>query len=144
MRVRDARQTFLGVWIRTILEGGELTIYGDGSQRRDFTYVDDAVDGFVRAATRPEARGGVFNLGGDRAVSLSEVAELLVAANGGGSFRCTPFPPELEAIDIGDFEADFTRARDVLGWQPRVPLEEGLLRTLAYYREHGDLYWGDE
>lgn len=141
MRVKDARQTFLGVWLKALVLGEEFEIWGDGAQRRDFTYVDDAVRAFLLAAVRDDANGQVFNVGGDEPVSLLELAELLVEINGGGSYRIVPFPADRKAIDIGDYYSDFTKIRERLGWEPRVPLRDGLARTLAYYREHGARYW---
>jgi UDP-glucose 4-epimerase len=141
MRVRDARQTFLGWWIRQVLQTREIQIYGDGTQRRDFTYVDDAVEAFLVAAASDAANGEVFNVGGHGAVSLRELAELLVSVAGKGSYAVVPFPPEQKAIDIGDYYADDRKIRQALGWEPRVALAEGLARTLAYYREHGRRYW---
>jgi UDP-glucose 4-epimerase len=140
MRVKDARQTFLGYWFRLLLTGQALTIFGDGEQRRDFTYVDDAVRAFLLAATREEAQGGVFNLGSDEVVSLRALADLLVRVAGEGSYELVPFPPDRKAIDIGDYYGDFARIREGLGWEPRVGLEEGLERTIAFYREHPE-YW---
>jgi UDP-glucose 4-epimerase len=140
MRVRDARQTFLGTWIRAALTGEELLVYGDGSQRRDFTYVDDAVSALCLAATSPAALGEVFNVGGPDEVSLLELAEL-VTRLAGGSYRAVPFPDERLAIDIGDYVADDRKLRERLGWRPEVGLEEGLRRTLDFYREHGPVYW---
>jgi UDP-glucose 4-epimerase len=142
MRVRDARQTFLGWWLRQILNGEELVIFGDGDQRRDFNYVDDAVRAFLLAASRDEANGRVYNLGDARPIGLRDLAELLVRVNGVGSYRLVPFPADRKAIDIGDYYADFDAIREELGWVPSVPLEDGLARTLAFYREHGDRYWG--
>ena len=141
MRVKDARQTFLGWWIRQIVEGREIQIYGDGRQRRDFTYVDDAVDAFLLAAASDAANGEIFNVGGHGPVSLRELADLLVSVAGTGRSTLVPFPPEQKAIDIGDYFADDRRIRERLGWQPRVPLAEGLTRTLAYYQEHRARYW---
>ena len=141
MRVKDARQTFLGWWIRQIVEGREIQIYGDGRQRRDFTYVDDAVDAFLLAAASDAANGQIFNVGGHGPVSLRELADLLVGVAGAGSAAMVPFPPEQKAIDIGDYFADDRSIRERLGWQPRVPLSEGLTRTVAYYREHRARYW---
>ena len=109
-----------------MITGGEIEIFGDGSQRRDFTYVDDAVQAFVLAAAREEADGQVYNLGGLDTRSLRELAELLVEINGGGSFRTVPFPPDREAIDIGDFFADYSKIERELGWVPRIRLREGL------------------
>jgi UDP-glucose 4-epimerase len=144
MRVRDARQTFLGWWFRLILEGRELTIYGDGSQRRDFTYADDATRAFLLAAVREEAVGQVYNLGSREVVGLRELAELVVDVNGSGSLELAPFPEDRKAIDIGDYYADFTKIERELGWSPAVGLREGIGRSLDFYREHGPAYWGGE
>lgn len=144
MRVRDARQTFLGIWIRHALADEEILIYGDGSQRRDLTYVDDAIAAFLLAATHDEAAGRVFNLGGDGHVSLLELAEALTRIAGAGRIRAIPFPKDRKAIDIGDFYADYSAIEEELGWRPTVPLEDGLARTLDYYREHGEAYGADE
>jgi len=140
MRVRDARQTFLGHWLRLLLAGEELEIFGDGEQRRDFNYVDDAVRAFLLAAAREEANGEVYNLGDEAVVSLRELAELLVEL-AGGSYRIVPFPPGREAIDIGDYYGDFSKIRAALGWEPRVALRDGLEHALAFYRQNGELYW---
>lgn len=141
MRVVDDRQTFLGTWLRLAVEGKELAIFGDGSQRRDFTYVDDAVDAFLLAGARSEADGEIFNLGGDPPIGLRELAELVVELAGAGSFRLVPFPGERLAIDIGDYFADDGKIRARLGWAPSVPLRDGLRRSLDYYREHAASYW---
>jgi UDP-glucose 4-epimerase len=141
MRVKDDRQTFLGTWLRLAVEGEELLIFGDGSQRRDFTFVDDAVNAFLLAGARPEADGEIFNVGGDPPVSLLELAELLIEIAGGGSYRLVPFPEERRSIDIGDYFADDRKIRELLGWEPTVPLREGLARSLDYYREHASAYW---
>jgi UDP-glucose 4-epimerase len=145
MRVRDARQTFLGLWVRQALADEELLVFGDGRQRRDFAYVDDVVRALCLAATTPEAVGEVFNVGGgdDGNVSLEETAELLVRLAGSGRYRIVPFPDDRLTIDIGDDYADDTKLRRLLRWRPAVTLEQGLGATLDFYREHGDAYWGD-
>jgi len=141
MRVKDDRQTFLGTWLRLAAEGGELLVFGDGMQRRDFTYVDDAVEAFLLVGASAEADGEVFNVGGEPPVSLGELAEVLIEVAGGGSWRLVQFPEERRSIDIGDYFADDAKIRSRLGWEPRVGLREGLERSLAYYREHGADYW---
>ena len=135
MRVKDARQTFLGIWIRLLVEGKPFEVW-EGHQLRDFTYVDDAVDAFLLAAASTEARGEVFNLGGDCVISLKDLADLLVDLNGGGQYVTRSFPSDRRRIDIGDYYANFDKIRTRLGWEPKVPLREALARTLAFYREH--------
>lgn len=142
MRVRDARQTFLGVWLRALVTGQELQVFGTGEQRRDFTYVDDAVRAFLLAAESERAAGGVYNLGG-QPLSLRELAETMVSINGGGSYAVVPFPPERQAIDVGDYFGDYSKIRDELGWEPTVPLEDGLARSLEFYRHNGERYWDE-
>jgi len=141
MRVKDARQTFLGWWIRQLIEGQELEIFGDGRQVRDFNYVSDVVEAMLLAAASDDANGQIFNLGGDEPINLLNLAELLIELNGGGSYRIVPFPPERKVIDIGDYYGDYRRIQGKLGWRPRVSLREGLARTLEYYREHREHYW---
>jgi UDP-glucose 4-epimerase len=135
MRVKDARQTFLGIWIRMLVEGHPFEIW-EGGQLRDFTYVDDAVDALLLAAASDRAKGCTFNLGGDCVISLKDLAQLLVEVNGGGGFCVRSYPPERKRIDIGDYYSDFSRIRTALGWEPRVKLRDGLARTVAYYREN--------
>lgn len=139
MRVKDARQTFVGVWIRSILSGEPFEVWG-GSQLRDFTYVDDAVEAFLLAASRSEAEGQVFNVGGTPPVTLLELAELLVDVNGGGTFVTREFPADRQKIDIGDFYADDTLIRKTLGWTHRTSLEAALEKTLGYYRQELPYY----
>ena len=135
MRVKDARQTFLGIWIRLLLEGKSFEVWG-GEQLRDFTYVDDAVEAFLLAAVREEANGQVYNLGGCEVISLRALADLSVKANGGGTFQVLEFPSDRKRIDIGDYYANDQRIRSELGWTPQVSLQEGLARTMDYYRRH--------
>ncbi len=116
MRIKDARQTFVGVWIKSMLDGAPFEVWG-GEQRRDFTYVDDAVEAYLLAAVTPETKGKLFNLGGERPVSLDELAALLVAAHGGGTFNRHEFPAERKRIDIGDYYSDDAAFRAVTGWQ---------------------------
>ena len=135
MRVKDARQTFLGIWLYLLLEDKPFEVW-DGHQLRDFNYVDDVVDALLLAAASEEANGMVFNLGGEAVVSLKELADVLVELNGAGKYIVRSFPSERKRIDIGDYYSDYSLIRKSLSWEPRVPLREGLTRTLAYYRKN--------
>jgi UDP-glucose 4-epimerase len=138
--IRHNRQGFMGWFMRQVVLGEEIQLFGDGSQKRDFDYVDDTVDAFLRAGASDAADGQVFNLGGDAPVSLRELADLMIGIAGQGSYTLVPFPPERKRIDIGDFYADTAKIRAALGWRPRMPLRDGLERTIAYYRQHRDHY----
>jgi UDP-glucose 4-epimerase len=139
MRVKDARQTFVGLWIRRLLQGEPIEVW-DGAQRRDFTFVDDAVEAFLAAGTSDEAVGHVFNVGGEPPISLLGLAELLIGLNQGGEYLVRSYPPEYKRIDIGDYYSDISLVRSTLGWAPRTPLGDALARTLGYYREYLDHY----
>lgn len=141
MRVKDARQTFLGIWIKSIISGDLIQVFGDGKQLRDFNYVDDAVDALLIAALSPKADGKIYNLGSEERISLHDLAKLLVEVAGNGSFKLVPFPADRKAIDIGDYYGDFSKIRTELGWAPKVNLATGLERTLAFYEEHRAHYW---
>ena len=134
--IKHNRQGFIGWFIRLAIEGREIQVFGDGSQVRDFVYVDDAVDGFLRAAADELCWGDVFNVGGDEPISHRSLVSLLLGVAGTGSVRYVDWPPEKKRIDIGSFYSDSTRFRATTGWRPMVSVREGLERTVAFYREH--------
>ena len=140
MRIRDARQTFIGWWIRQLLEGQTLQIFGDGLQVRDFNYIDDVVEALLMVAAHEVADGQIYNLGGDEPINLINLARLMIEVNGGGEFELKPFPDDRKRIDIGDFYGDYRKIRSKLGWRPQVGLREGLNRTMDYFRANLDHY----
>ncbi|MFM8303628.1 MAG: NAD-dependent epimerase/dehydratase family protein [Actinomycetota bacterium] len=139
-RLRDDFQGFLPIFIRRALLGQPISLFGDGSQERDCLYVDDVVDCLVRAALCEEAVGEVFNVGNDEHLSLLQIAELIVAAAGSGSVETVPWPPDRDAIDIGSYFGDSSKAKRTLGWIPQTTFAEGIARTVEFYRAHLDRY----
>ena len=134
--LKHSRQGFVGWFIRLVLEDQEVQIFGDGTQLRDFVYIDDAVDAFLRAGASDASNGDVFNVGGLEPIRHRELVELMIRTAGSGRFRCTPWPPDKKAIDIGDFYADSSRIGATLGWKPTTLLADGLKRTFDFYRAH--------
>lgn len=134
MRIKDARQTFVGLWVRQLLEGKPISVWG-GKQQRDFTDVEDAVDAFLMAAANPITNGQVYNLGGGEVFDLTGVAKLMVDVNGAGTYEVREFPADRRAIDIGDYYGDFSKIREQLGWEPKRPLRETIGTTLRYFQE---------
>ena len=141
MRVKDARQTFLGIWIKRLIDGEPIQVWGDGLQIRDFTYIDDCVEALLLMAANPSAYGQIFNLGSDETINLRDLAALVTEVSGSGSYEIIPFPADRKPIDIGDYYGDYRLIQGRLGWRPRIGLREGLARTIAYYREYREFYW---
>ena len=134
--LKHNRQGFIAWFVRLALEDREIQIYGDGRQIRDFVYVADCADAFLRAGASDASNGLVFNVGGLEPIAHRDLVQLLISVAGTGRYRFVEWPPEKKAIDIGDFYSDSTLIRETLGWRPTTPLREGLKATLDYYREH--------
>jgi UDP-glucose 4-epimerase len=139
--MKHNRQGFIGWFIRLAIDGEQISLYGDGRQLRDLNYVDDVVEAFLLAGAMESVNGHVYNLGSLEPVSLLHIVETLMELCPQASYRLVPFPPEKKRIDIGDYYGDYTKIRETLGWQPRVPLREGLARTIEYYGQHKERYW---
>jgi UDP-glucose 4-epimerase len=134
--IKHNRQGFIAWFIRLAIEDQTIQIYGDGTQQRDFVYVDDAADAFLRAGASDACNGEVFNVGGDEPIAHTDLAKLLMKLAGAGAVCYVDWPPDKKAIDIGSFYADSSKFKAATGWLPAVSLEEGLRRTIAFYREH--------
>lgn len=141
MLMKHNRHGFMGVFIRQAINGEEIKIYGDGQQRRDFNYVDDVVEAFLLAAADERTNGEPFNLGGLEVFSLIRFVEVLIEVTGSGSFTLVPFPDDKKRIDIGDYYGNYEKIRATLGWEPRVSLQQGLEKTVEYFRQHKQHYW---
>ena len=140
MRIKDARQTFLGIWIRNLLEGKPIHVFGDGRQRRDYNYVDDVVDALLLAATRPEAEGKIFNLGAPEPLTLEDTAKLMCELIEGANYEKIPFPEDRKAIDVGDFVCDYQACQATFGWEPKVNFREGISKSIEYFQKNLDYY----
>ena len=141
--IKHNRQGFIGWFIRLAIEDAEIQIFGDGSQLRDFVYVDDAADAFLRAGATDACDGEVFNVGGDRPVSHRDLVAMLLEVAGSGRLRYVDWPADKKRIDIGSFYSDSAKFRRTTGWAPTVDLRDGLRRTVEYYRAHFPRYVGD-
>jgi UDP-glucose 4-epimerase len=134
--IRHSRQGFIGWFIRLAIEDRQIEVYGDGSQQRDFVYVDDAADAFMRAGASDACNGEVFNVGAGEPIRHRDLVALLIDIAGRGSLRFVEWPEEKRRIDIGSFYTDSAKFRQTAGWTPAIDLSEGLRRTVEYYREH--------
>jgi UDP-glucose 4-epimerase len=140
MRIKDARQTFLGIWIRNLIEGKPIQVFGNGQQRRDYNYVDDLVDALIIAATENKAIGGVYNLGAPDPISLSETAKIMCHEIEGASWILVPFPQERKAIDVGDFICDYSLFSNQFKWKPTINFQQGIRKSIEYFRNELKYY----
>jgi UDP-glucose 4-epimerase len=139
-RLRDDFQGFLPIFVRRALLGETLRVFGDGAQQRDCLYVDDVVDCLLRVAATPDAPGEVFNVGNDEHLSLREIAEAIVAAAGSGTVESAEWPPDRDAIDIGSYFGDSSKAKRTLDWAPATRFADGMRATVEFYRQHREWY----
>lgn len=135
MRVKDARQTFLGIWIKHLLQGQPIEVWG-GEQLRDFNYVEDVVSALLIAASSSKANGKIYNLGSKEVISLKDLADLMIRIYGSGKCVIKTFPEDRKKIDIGNYYSDSRLIQSELHWQPQVALQEGLTKTFDFYKKH--------
>ena len=135
MRIKDARQTFLGIWIRNLLQGKPIQVFGDGKQRRDYNFVDDVIDALLLSATSDDAVGKAFNLGADDPLSLEETAKLMCNQIEGAAFEMVPFPQDRKAIDVGDFICDYSAFSSSFGWKPKISFEDGISKSIEFFKK---------
>ena len=138
--LKHNRQGFIGVFVRQIIQGEKIRIFGDGQQIRDMNYVDDVVDALLMAGAKEECYGQIFNLGGAEPINLYNLVKLLLELNGSGEFELVPFPPDKKNIDIGDYYGDYRKFSQLTGWQPKTSLKEGFSQMIAYYKENLNKY----
>lgn len=139
--MRHSRQGFIGWFVRLVVEDEQIQLYGDGSQLRDLTYVDDVVDAFLRVGASDESNGQVYNLGGQEPVSLLDLTRRMIDIAGTGSVRLVPWPEARKRIDIGDVYSSYAKIEAALGWHPTTALPTGLTKMIHYYQEHQTHYW---
>ena len=140
MRIKDARQTFLGIWIRNLLQGIPIQVFGDGKQRRDYNFVDDVIDALLLAATSDDATGEAYNLGSPAPMSLEETASMMCTQVEGSSYELVPFPEDRKAIDVGDFVCDYSSFSKAFEWEPKTSFEKGIKSCLNFFKNEIEYY----
>ena len=128
-------------FIRQVLDNEVVKIFGDGKILRDFLYVDDCVDAIIMSAANKNAYGEVFNVGIDKPTNFIELIETIVEVAGQGKWTFAPFSPERKAQEPGDFYSDITKIKSMVGWNPITDLEDGIHKTIDYYRKNKKHYW---
>lgn len=130
-------------FIRLAIDGKIIKVFGDGQLKRDFLYVDDCVEALLMSALNQGAYGEIFNVGVDKPCTFIELAKLIIKIAGRGKWKFAPFTLERKALEPGDFYSDITKIKKIVGWSPRVSLEDGLKATISYYKRYKQHYWGE-
>jgi len=138
--MRHARQGFVNWFVRLAIDSQPIEIFGDGKQKREYSYVDDVVDACLMCATKDNTNGNAYNVGGFPS-SVLDVAKTLAELKPGTEILFRPFPGERKPIEIGDYYSDYTRLSESTGWKPTTPLKEGLRRTIEFYETSKKHYW---
>jgi len=139
-QMKHHRQGIINWFIRQIIDGTKIKIYGDGKQVRDTNYVDDVAEAMLLAMGSKETNGEVYNLGGFP-INLKDIVEKMIKIYGKGEYELNSFPPESKKIEIGDYIADYAKFKKTTNWQPKINIDEGLKRTFEYYKKYKQYYW---
>ena len=139
-QMKHPRQGVLNWFIKVLKDGKTVELYGDGSQIRDVNYIDDVVNALLLCAKSEKSNGQAYNLGG-QAITLKEFVEKVIEILDRGRYKTVKFPKEREPIEVGNYVADIKKIKEELGWQPRVPIDEGIKRTIDFYKQYKDHYW---
>lgn len=139
-QMKNPQQGVINWWIRQLIDGQKIKIFGDGSQIRDLNYVDDVVTALLMSMAAEQTCGEIYNLGGE-ALSLKEIAELMIKAYGRGSYELVPYPPETKKVEVGNFIGDYQKIQKAIGWKPHISIEEGFRTTFDYYLKNKNHYW---
>src|SRR3989338_4557962 len=140
-QMRHHRFGVVNWFIRQVLSGEMVKIFGNGKILRDFLYADDCVDAIIMSAENKRAFGEIFNVGIDKPTNFIELIDTIIKAAGQGDWEFAPFSPERKAQEPGDFYSDISKIKKIVGWQPRISLEDGINRTVEYYRKNKLWYW---
>ncbi len=140
-QMKHSRYGVANWFIRLALDGEPIPVFGDGKILRDFLYVDDCIEAILACAAAESTWGEIFNIGADHAYDFIALAEGVIRAVGSGSWHLTEFTPERKAQEPGSFYCDISKIYRLLGWRPKTSLDEGLTRTVSFYRQFRQHYW---
>jgi nucleoside-diphosphate-sugar epimerase len=140
-QMKHSKYGIVNWFIRLALEGKPLTIYGEGRQGRDYIFVEDLAEAMIALALAPETAGQVYNLGSATSTPFVEMAHLVAQAVPGAEVQQVEWPPDRYFVETGDYLSDIGKITRAIGWRPKTSLQEGIARTVDYYRRYREKYW---
>lgn len=130
-------------FVRLALDGQPLTVFGSGSQARDYIYVDDIAEAFLATAKSPKSWNQVYNVGSGTGTAFVDMARTVATLVPGTEVRQVEWPKDRYLVETGDYVSDIGKFRGKTGWSPKVPFDDGVRRTIDFYRENKRYYWGE-
>ncbi len=139
-QIKHSKYSIVNWFVRQALEDKIITIFGNGSQIRDYLYIEDLADLFVKAGIDSQNSGEVFNAGSGMGISFKEMAETIVSVTGSGNIVHVPWPNDYINIETGDFVADITKVSEAFLWKPEVNFRQGIELTCEHFKKYKGYY----
>lgn len=140
-QMRHSKYSMVNWFIRQAMEGKTITVFGDGSQIRDYIFVDDLANAFILAALTPVCYGEVFNVGSGTGTSFLDMVNAVISIVGRGEMKLVPWPENYLNVETGDYITDVGKIATKTDWRPKTSLADGIKKTHEYYSMHSRLYW---
>jgi nucleoside-diphosphate-sugar epimerase len=139
-QIKHSKYSLVGWFIRQAMENKEISIFGTGTQLRDYIYSEDIVNAFLMCAVCEDAIGQIVNIGSGVSTQFKDMVETVVKVVGKGSVKYTPWPKEYEKIETGDIKTDISKLKSLTGWNPENSIEQGIQKTYEYYKQYKQFY----
>jgi nucleoside-diphosphate-sugar epimerase len=139
-QMKHNKYSLVGWFLRQALDGGTITIFGDGKQTRDYLYIDDIVEGLLLLAKKGVA-GEIYNMGSKEKVTFVEMVDAVLKEAGTGKKEHSPWPGNYEKNETGDYFADTTKIKKDTGWEAKICLKNGIERMAEYYKKYKKSHW---
>jgi UDP-glucose 4-epimerase len=140
-QMKHSKYSIINWFLRLIMENHSVRIFGNGSQIRDYIYVDDLANAFIAASVTENCYGHVFNIGSGKGTRFSEMVETIMQIVGSGAIEYVPWPEDYVNVETGDYVTDITKICSFTDWRPTVSLREGIELTHKYYLKNRNHYW---
>ena len=135
-QMKHGKYGIMNWFIRLALENKKISVYGDGKQKRDYLYVADVVDAMLLAGQKKQAAGKDYIVSSGKTIEFIDMVKKIIKACGSGSYEFVPWPEDRKRIETGDYVSSFERIKNELGWQPKTGFDDGLQRTVEFYRKN--------
>lgn len=142
-QMKHSKYSMVNWFIRQAMDNQVIRVFGDGLQVRDYIYVDDLAEAFIRASVSDKCMGKVFNVGSGVGVRFRDMAGTIVHAAKGGRVEFVPWPTDYINVETGDYVTDIARIRGAIDWKPATDFNAGVELTCEYYRQNKSHYWQD-